>query len=271
MKRKELKEKLTYRFRTKTGDYRLLDVTANLAGNEILFVSRDITERARIQKELKQAKMTIEYSSEEVFWVDEEANIIYANNKASELLGYCKEELLTKTIYDINKNFTHEQWRKHWCNIKKNGSILMESSEWKKNGEEFPTEVSYNYIELGNQSLSCAFGHDITERLEARRQEECYTNNMNHLSKSALRFLDCSTLEEFFSAVLQQTRPLVGGAFLAAMLYEQEKDSVRITAFDKGTTNIANIVKLLGRDLIGLEVKLTEGVKKELLAGKLMS
>ncbi len=271
VKRKEMKEKLCYRFRTKTGDYRLLEVTANLAGNEILYVSRDITERARIQKELKEAKMTMDYASEEVFWVDEDANILYANNKASELLGYQNKEILTKTVYDINKNFTPKQWKDHWQSLKKTGSILMESSEWTKTGEEFPTEVSYNFIDLGDQSFACAFVRDITERIEARQQEAYYTNNMKHLSQSALRFLDCSTLEEFFTIVLEQTRPLVAGAFLAATLYDQEKDAVRITAFEKGTTNIANIIKLLGRDIVGLEVELTDQVKTEILSGKLIS
>jgi len=269
--KKNIEEKLRYRFKTKTGDYRLLEVTANLAGNEILYVSRDIAERAKMQKELDQAKMTMDYASEEVFWVDEEANIIYANNKASELLGFTNEEILTKSVYDINKNFTKKQWQDHWNALKSAGSILMESSEWKKNGEEFPTEVSYNFIDLGEESFACAFVRDISERMISRKKEERYNNNMKHLSKSALRFLDCQNLEEFFTIVLQQTRPLVGGAFLAAMLYDPQKETVRITSIDKGETNISNIIKLLGRDLIGLEVALTDQVKKEILSGKLMS
>lgn len=269
--KKNIEEKLFFRARKKDGEYRLFEVTANLVGNEILFVSRDITERAKMQKELDQAKMTMDYASEEVFWVDKEANIIYANKKASELLGYTNEEILTKSVYDINKNFTTKEWEDYWNTLKKNGSILMESSEWKKNGQEFPTEVCYNFIDLGEESFACAFVRDISERIISRKKEQHYSENMKHLSKSALRFLDCRDMEEFFDIVVQQTRPLVGGAFLAAMLYDPQKDAVRISSIDEGTTNLSNLIQLLGRDLIGLEVELSNQVKQEILCGKLMS
>ena len=47
-------EKFEYRLRDKTGDWHYIESTANLIGDELLFVSKDVTERKKTEEKIKQ-------------------------------------------------------------------------------------------------------------------------------------------------------------------------------------------------------------------------
>ena len=41
----------------------------------------------------------------------------------SKSLGYSRDELLSKTIHDIDPSFTSDQWARHWESLKEHGSM----------------------------------------------------------------------------------------------------------------------------------------------------
>lgn len=104
-----------------------------------------------------------------VFWFDERGRFFEANRKACEHWGYTREELLEKTIFDLNPNMSPDRWAAHWANKQVN-TETFESSHRKKNGEEFPVDITDIFVEYEGVTYSCAIIQDITQRKEADRQ-----------------------------------------------------------------------------------------------------
>jgi len=133
----------------------------------VMGVSRDVTERKEAEEALHIAKFSIEHAGEAIFWVSSDAKILYANDTASEFLGYTHDELLSLRVFDINPTFKTENWNKHWEDLKDRRSITFETEYRKKSGTVFPVEVSDNYMEFNGEEYRCIFVRDITERKKA--------------------------------------------------------------------------------------------------------
>ncbi|MFB6305531.1 MAG: ATP-binding protein, partial [Flavobacteriales bacterium] len=114
--------------------------------------------------------------------VDDKGEILIANPRVNEMFGYKDDELLGKTIEVlIPKKYAnkHKEHRKEYHKKPKRRTMGegMDLYGVKKNGEEFPVEISLNYMYKGDKMLVLAFITDITERkkqenelIEAERQ-----------------------------------------------------------------------------------------------------
>jgi PAS domain S-box-containing protein len=130
----------------------------------------DITERKRVEKELRMAQFSVEHASDAVRWVDAKGRIFYANEAACRALGRSREELLSLSVLDVDKLFfLKETWEAYWEELKARGAMTFESQNITKQGRVFPVEVTANYLEFDGKEYSFAFARDITER---RRAEE---------------------------------------------------------------------------------------------------
>ncbi|MEO1262243.1 MAG: sigma 54-interacting transcriptional regulator [Bacteroidota bacterium] len=106
---------------------------------------------------------------EAVFWFDENADFFAVNDTACEQWGYTREEFLQMNVFDVNPNMSREIWTAHWED-KQRDSSTFESSHIRKNGEEFPVDITDNFVELDGKVYSCAIVRDISRRKDADRQ-----------------------------------------------------------------------------------------------------
>ena len=133
-------------------------------------VIEDITERKREQDALDRATFCIEQAGDCIFWIDPEGRLVFANQKACEVLEYTPEEFLTKTVFDINPTITRGWWEPHWEAIRKKKAFVLESRHRTKSGRVFPVEISVNYMTFDGKEYNCAFARDISERKAAEKQ-----------------------------------------------------------------------------------------------------
>ena len=149
-------------------------------GNVILLIpeGRDITERKRAEESLKLAKFSVERAADAVYWIDSRAKVLDANEAASLMLGYSKEELCAMTIHDLNPDFQADMWSGYWAEIQRRGTMVIETAHQAKNGRLIPVEVSVNHLAYEGKEYHCAFVRDITGRMQAestlRQSEERY-------------------------------------------------------------------------------------------------
>jgi len=143
------------------------DHNGNISQVIVTFV--DITDLKRVEQTLHFMQFAIDRSSDAAFWMGPDANLIYVNEAASRTLGYSREELLKKTIHDIDPDFSKEVWPEHWKNIKQQRSFVLESHHQTKDGRIFPVEISVNYLEFKGKEYNCAFARDISQR---KKKEE---------------------------------------------------------------------------------------------------
>ncbi len=141
-----------------------------LPTGEIVAVYDDVTERKQFEEALKLTQAAVDRASDMVFWVGKDAKFIYANEQASKSMGYSQQELLGMTVFDIDPNFSREQWPLHWERLEKEKAFLLEATHLTRQGVLFPVEVSINLIEYEEKKYICAFVRDITERKKAEQE-----------------------------------------------------------------------------------------------------
>ena len=133
-------------------------------------VAEDISDRKHEQEALRLANFCIEQAGEGIFWIDPEWQILFANQKASEMLEYSKEDLQAMTVFDINPEMTREWWGRHWEAIREKKSFVLESSHSTKTGRVVPVEIGVNYMTCDGKEYNCAFTRDISERRKVEGQ-----------------------------------------------------------------------------------------------------
>jgi PAS domain S-box-containing protein len=117
----------------------------------------------------KMVMALLESASQAILSVDRNGRVVLANPKTEEMFGYSREELLGARIEillpesqrrahgrDREEYFTHPRVRPM--------GIGMELAGRRKNGTEFPVEISLSYVETTEGLFAIAFVNDISDR-----------------------------------------------------------------------------------------------------------
>ncbi len=151
------------------------EFTPDGATEHVLAITRDITERTRMEGTLQFTQFAVDHTADAAFWMTEDGRFFYVNGAACRALDYSREELLQMTVYDIDPAFTEYMWRESWRKLKAEKSIVLETVHRARDGRTYPVEIRANYLEFGGREYDCAFARDITERKraeEALRESE---------------------------------------------------------------------------------------------------
>ena len=120
------------------------------------------------QFRLQQTQFTLDHAPEGVYWVDENARIVYSNQWNCELLGYSREEMLTKTIVDISPAVPDvEFFQTNIVPQITESGITFDRELLRKDGSTISVEVSIKSLVYEGQRLICAYIRDISERILA--------------------------------------------------------------------------------------------------------
>ncbi len=128
---------------------------------------RDITERKQAEENLLLTRFVSDHGPDSIFWIDEQARIVYVNEAACRERGYTKSELLAMSIPEIDANCPVDVWIAHWQELKQKGSLTFEVRHRRKDGSIFPVEISANFVDFGGKEFNIAFSRDITMRKQA--------------------------------------------------------------------------------------------------------
>ena len=98
--------------------------------------------------------------------------ILEANARRAEMLGYTREELLELTVSDV----TDDDWepphspRERIEQTRREGRITFEWRDQRKDGSTFPVEVNLTLVTLGDDDYVLASVRDISERKRRERR-----------------------------------------------------------------------------------------------------
>ena len=135
-----------------------------------LSIMRDVTDRRRAENEVRMLKHSIDVYHDGAYWINADRKFIYVNEAACKALGYKREELIGKTIFDIAPTLTPERTKDVWEELRTSGSYLTESVARRKDGSEFPVELAVTYIRFGGHEYACGFARDISEKKRLEEQ-----------------------------------------------------------------------------------------------------
>jgi PAS domain S-box-containing protein len=144
---------------------------------------KDVTERRKAEEELRLARFCLDHAAVAIFRVGDGARILDVNTEACRSLGYGRQELVGRTVFEIDPDFTPEKWADHRRILAQEGVRVVRSHHRRKDGSRFPVEITANFIEKDGRGFSYAFVTDISSRLKAERDREKLESQLQQAQK----------------------------------------------------------------------------------------
>jgi two-component system sensor kinase FixL len=144
-----------------------------LRGKKIKYfmeIARDVTEYRKLIRDLqsseKRLRAILDTATDAVLSIDENHRIILFNDAAQSIFGYSREEvlgedlnLLIPTKYGDHRQYVHRFLERRESDIVGKTIFL---TGLRKNGKEFPVELSLSFLEMANGITFTAIIRDMT-------------------------------------------------------------------------------------------------------------
>lgn len=109
--------------------------------------------------------------------------VLEANEKASEVYGFSREELTRLGLGDLRCAGVLPDLAERMAQVKDAGGLVFESSHCRKDGSSFPVESSIRYLEIDGRPFYQAIIRDISERKKAEARIERLSHMYQVLSQ----------------------------------------------------------------------------------------
>jgi PAS domain S-box-containing protein len=160
-------------------DVEILADSIEFAGRRArLILSRDVTERRRLERQLleneQKYRMLFESNAEAMYVYDLETHRFLAVNQAAiSRYGYSRDEFLGMTVFDLWPPAETEKLRAY---LRQTPHVSETTSSWihqRKDGTLLEAEVVSHTIDFGGRHANLALARDVTEqrRLEAQLRQ----------------------------------------------------------------------------------------------------
>ena len=137
----------------------------------VVIVFRDITRIRQAEENLSRYRILSDKANDIIIFTDIDGNITEANNAASVLYGYKKDEIIGKSIFELI-NPDRQLPIKIQLGGESNEGIFYEAIAKKKDGTNFFVEASMQSTLIGSEKVLLSIQRDITERKKTRRELE---------------------------------------------------------------------------------------------------
>ena len=123
----------------------------------------------------KLAAALLESASQAIVGVDAGGRLVLVNPRAEEMFGYSREEMLGSAIELLlpeSRRATHNKDREEYFSRPRTRpmGIGLDLAGRRKDGSEFPVEVSLSFVETDEGAFAIAFVSDISQRKRLEEQ-----------------------------------------------------------------------------------------------------
>lgn len=125
---------------------------------------QDITERKRMEEELRLKEYVLDNAHDGVYLIDEHACFVYVNDQACHMLGYSRSELIGMGVGDIDYAMSNENSLAVRKKSLEEGAFTFETQHRRRDGSLLPVEVQASTMVYQGKHLGLALVRDITER-----------------------------------------------------------------------------------------------------------
>ncbi|OFY84505.1 MAG: hypothetical protein A3F72_13940 [Bacteroidetes bacterium RIFCSPLOWO2_12_FULL_35_15] len=152
---------------------------------------QDITERKQSQQEIIETenkfKSVVKSAKDSIVLANEKGEIIFWNHCAEKIFGYTENEVygkpLTILMPEKFRQAHQEGFKNHvLTNQDTDKDNTMELFGLKKNGKEFPIELSLSHWKNGNEKFYCGIIRDISERKNAENQQRKHFKKLSDIA-----------------------------------------------------------------------------------------
>jgi len=149
-----------------------------------------IAERNQTQEKLQLFRSLIDHSNDCIFVAEPEwGRFLDVNDRACELLGYSREQLLTMTFKDIDDSAPDkDSWHKLLDELEKSGESIHEGRFTRQDGTSFFAEVGLKLTEWEGKGYIVAVARDITDRKRAEQQQNRLVEQLEKVNEELKNF-----------------------------------------------------------------------------------
>jgi two-component system, sporulation sensor kinase E len=168
------KKPRTFQVTCKNGDSKIIEfVPVLLDYNEYLMTVEDVTERILAENALKQSEerfRTVASSAvDAIIITDLEGDIVFCNNSVQRIFGYDEDDILGESVNQFIPGRYLDEFLRKQEQFRLTGrhmlsGKLFESYGYRKDGSEFPIEISITAWETDDEKFTTSIIRDITER-----------------------------------------------------------------------------------------------------------
>ncbi len=142
----------------------LVLITIYLVTLRKTITASNITKREKAELTVITCQFLFEHARESILFIrQQDGRILEANPSALKTYGYSKEELITRTIYELQAGGDRTEVNRKMDTAARNG-IAFETMHRSKQGKTFPVEVSSIGAMIGGESVLLSIIRDITVR-----------------------------------------------------------------------------------------------------------
>ena len=155
------------------------DEKGNVMG--VVSVMRDITQRRRIEEEMRKLSTAIEQAADSIFITDKNGIIEYWNPALEKLSEYSKNEVIGKTPRILKSGKHDQQFYENLWNTILSGKVYYgEMINRKKNGELYYIERTITPIKDSKDNIThfVSIGMDVTKRKYLENELKKYTEHL---------------------------------------------------------------------------------------------
>ena len=166
-------------------------------------VVMDITHQKKTDEALKDSeerfRAITDSATDAIILTDDNGKICYWNPAAQRIFGYTKEEAMGKEAHEIlAPKVVHDEYLERFKRFKQTGKELAfektyESTGVRKDGKEFPIELSRSIVRIKGKTCLLGIVRDVTERKqmeEALRKNEERFRSIVENSHAGIAFVD---------------------------------------------------------------------------------
>lgn len=143
----------------------------------------DHTDRKKAESALRLTQFSVDNAPVDIYWLNQDGRVVYANEQACVSRGYTKEEMLQLRVSDFNPAFPKEGWADYWKTHQKMDFNRFESSHMRKDGSIFPVTIVSHYQFQEGQEYLFTYAFDMTEKERTNRELQRNQTLLNEVQR----------------------------------------------------------------------------------------
>ncbi len=251
---------ITYRLKNKKGEYRWIESNIRNLFDEkgalknVIFTSRDITDRKQAESQLKKSQLMYQYladnSNDVIIRLDSSNRITYISPSCKQLLGYHHKEILAEESFlPFLFPEDREKFEKIWQESLEKRELFLERRIRLHHKDNYPVWVEVlirrEYDNKGNLIQSIANIRNISERINYQLELEKIKERYQLAVEAGHTGIWDYSFEDDRLIVDDSLKNLLGykddtdmgdGYFWENLVYEKDRDSLR-NAIDQNILN----------------------------------